>query len=583
MSRSRYRFFFLLLSPLVLTLSTKAAEVSLAVEGLSGELKDNVDALLAAIPESEMSESPRFTRQVEEAIKKGLRAKGYYQPEIKFDVKPSALGLTPVLTATVNPGEPVKIEETNVVITGQALKDDAYTELLKTGIPAKGTVLDHGTYDSFKGSLTGLAIRRGYFDASIEHSQLGVAQDLHQAFWDIDFDSGDRYRFGKVTFTGSQIRDDYLQNLIPFKEGEYYTSAQLSELNRRLSSTNWFTSVVVSPDFEHVYGDKLLPLEGVLAPRSQNVIELGGGYSTDIGPRVKANWKKPWINDRGHSLETSVNLSAPEQSLDFSYKIPLLKSPLEQYYLLQAGYKHEDQNDTKSSTGTMNVARYWDLSSGWQRSVNLRWSVDDFTQADVTNTTMLLYPGVSVNRTRQRGGVMPSWGDSQRYSVDVSNTIWGSDVNFTVTQAQNVWIRSLGKNDSHRFIARGNIGWIETGDFTKVPPSLRFFAGGDRSIRGYKYKSVSPEDSDGKLTGASKMATGSLEYQYNVTGNWWGAAFADGGDAVNKIDDYKFKKGAGVGVRWASPIGPIKFDIAAPIGDKDESGMQFYIGLGPEL
>lgn len=157
-----------------------------------------------------------------------------------------------------------------------------------------------------------------------------------------------------------------------------------------------------------------------------------------------------------------------------SYKIPLLKSPLEQYYLLQAGYKHEDQNDTKSSTGTMNVARYWDLSSGWQRSVNLRWSVDDFTQADVTNTTMLLYPGVSVNRTRQRGGVMPSWGDSQRYSVDVSNTIWGSDVNFTVTQAQNVWIRSLGKNDSHRFIARGNIGWIETGDFTKVPPSLRF-------------------------------------------------------------------------------------------------------------
>lgn len=83
--------------------------------------------------------------------------------------------------------------------------------------------MDHGTYDSFKGSLTGLAIRRGYFDASIEHSQLGVAQDLHQAFWDIDFDSGDRYRFGKVTFTGSQIRDDYLQNLIPFKEGEYYT------------------------------------------------------------------------------------------------------------------------------------------------------------------------------------------------------------------------------------------------------------------------------------------------------------------------------------------------------------------------
>ena len=176
---------------------------------------------------------------------------------------------------------------------------------------------------------------------------------------------------------------------------------------------------------------------------------------------------------------------------------------------------------------------------------------------------------------------MPMWGDSQRYSLDVSETSWGSDVNFAVVQAQNVWIRSLG--DKHRFIARGNLGWIETGDFSKVPPSLRFFAGGDRSIRGYKYKSLSPKDDDGKLTGASKLATGSLEYQYNVTGNWWGAAFADGGDAVNKLDDYTFKKGAGVGVRWASPIGPIKLDIAAPIGDSDKHGMQIYIGLGPEL
>ncbi|AKJ41050.1 autotransporter assembly complex protein TamA [Pragia fontium] len=573
---------FPLLLPFMLVVSSaRTADLSLEVKGLSGDLEQNVHALLSTIPENEIANTPRFTKQVDETIRKGLRAKGYYNPEIQFDVSQPAFALKPVLTATVIKGEPVRIEETHISITGQGKDDERYISLLKTDVPAKGTILDHGAYDNFKSALTGLAIRRGYFDANLEKSQLGVAADLHQAFWDIDFDSGERYRFGKVTFAHSQIRDDYLQNLVPFKEGEYYTSAQLSELNRRLSSTNWFNSVVVSPDFNGVYGDKLLPLEGVLSPRSQNAIELGGGYSTDIGPRVKANWKKPWINDRGHSFESSINLSAPEQSLDFSYKIPLLKSPLEQYYLLQSGYKHEDHNDTQSSSGTFNVARYWDTASGWQRSVNLRWSLDNFTQGSVTNTTMLLYPGVNLNRTRQRGGLMPMWGDSQSYSLDVSDTTWGSDVNFAVVQAQNVWIRSLG--DKHRFIARGNLGWIETGEFTKVPPSLRFFAGGDRSIRGYKYKSISPKDSDDKLTGASKLATGSLEYQYNVSGNWWAAAFADGGDAVNKLDDYTFKKGAGVGVRWASPIGPIKFDIAAPIGDKDEHGMQFYIGLGPEL
>ncbi|VDZ96360.1 outer membrane protein, OMP85 family [Salmonella enterica subsp. enterica] len=117
---------------------------------------------------------------------------------------------------------------------------------------------------------------------------------------------------------------------------------------------------------------------------------------------------------------------------------------------------------------------------------------------------------------------MPTWGDSQRYSVDYSNTAWGSDVDFSVLQAQNVWIRTL--YDRHRFVMRANLGWIETGDFDKVPPDLRFFAGGDRSIRGYKYKSISPKDSDGNLKGASKLATGSLEYQYNVTGKWLGGS-----------------------------------------------------------
>lgn len=146
---------------------------------------------------------------------------------------------------------------------------------------------------------------------------------------------------------------------------------------------------------------------------------------------------------------------------------------------------------------------------------------------------------------------------------------------------RDVWIRTL--YDRHRFVVRGNLGWIEADNFDKVPPDLRFFAGGDRSIRGYKYKSISPKDDDGKLIGASKLATGSLEYQYNVSGKWWGAVFVDSGEAVSDIRESDFKTGAGVGVRWQSPVGPIKLDIARPIGDKEEHGLQFYIGLGPEL
>ncbi|HEI8761620.1 TPA: autotransporter assembly complex protein TamA [Klebsiella oxytoca] len=557
-----------------------AANVRLQVEGLSGELEKNVRAQLSTIQSDEVTPDRRFRARVDDAIREGLKALGYYEPTIDFDLRPPPAKGRQVLIAKVTPGEPVRIGSTEVILRGGARTDRDYLDLLNTR-PAIGTILNHGDYDSFKSSLTRVALRKGYFDSEFNKSQLGVSLDRHQAFWDIDYNSGERYRFGSVTFEGSQIRDEYLQNLVPFKQGDYYTSQDLAELNRRLAATGWFSSVVVAPQFEKSRQTKVLPLQGVVSPRKENTVETGVGYSTDVGPRVKGTWRKPWMNSYGHSLTSSLSLSAPEQQLDFSYKVPLLKSPLEQYYLMQGGFKRTDLNDTQADSTTLAVSRYWEMSSGWQRALNLRWSLDHFTQANVTNTTMLIYPGVSVNRTRSRGGLMPTWGDSQRYSVDYSNTMWGSDINFIVMQAQDVWIRTL--YDRHRFVVRGNLGWIEADNFSKVPPDLRFFAGGDRSIRGYKYKSISPKDDDGKLMGASKLATGSLEYQYNVSGKWWGAVFVDSGEAVSDIRESNFKTGAGLGVRWQSPVGPIKLDIARPIGDKEEHGLQFYIGLGPEL
>lgn len=561
---------------------SQAANVRLQVTGLSGELQKNVRARLSTITNDEVTSDGRFRARVSDAVKEGLKALGYYEPQIDFELQPPpAGGKRQVLLAKVTPGEPVKIAGETVILRGGARTDEDYQKLVRDGKPKLGTVLNHSDYDRFKSSLSNMALRKGYFDGDYRKSQLGVSVERREAFWDLDYDSGQRYRFSDVSFEGSQIRDDYLQNLVPFKKGDYYNSRDLAELNRRLSATGWFNSVVVAPEFEKGRDSKMLPLHGVVSPRTGNTIETGVGYSTDVGPRVKATWKKPWVNDRGHSFSTSANISAPEQQLDFSYKMPLRKSPLEQYYLLQGGLKRTDLNDTKADSTTLAASRYWDSSSGWQRAVNLRWSLDHFTQGSVTNTTMLIYPGVSVNRTRSRGGLMPTWGDSQRYSLDVSDTTWGSDIDFAVIQAQNVWIRTL--QDKHRFVVRGNLGWIETNNFEKVPPDLRFFAGGDRSIRGYKYKGISPRDDEGKLTGASKLATGSLEYQYNVTGKWWGAVFIDSGEAVNDIKQSNFKTGAGFGVRWQSPVGPIKLDIARPIGDQDDRDIQFYIGLGPEL
>lgn len=577
----RYPTFYFFCLLLFATPLACAESVRLQIKGLSGKLEENVQARLSTINTDDVVVDGRFRARVDEAVRQGLRALGYYEPTLDFDFQKKTVLASSLFIVKVVPGKPVYITGVDIVLQGGAKNDRDYQVLVREARPKIGSILDHGEFDNFKNSLSSLALRKGYFDAEMIKSQLGVAPELHKAFWNVDFDSGQRYRFGKVLFQGSQISEDYLQSLVTFREGQDYSSDDLAELNSRLANTNWFNSVVVSPDFRDAKKSKTLLMDAVVTPRSKNMVEFGGGYFSDVGPRVKASWKKPWINSHGHSLITTADVSAPEQSLDTSYKIPLLKNPLEQYYLLQGGFKRSELNDTKSDTTTLNVARFWNFSSGWQRSTNLRWRLDHYTQASVTDTTMLLYLGVGIKRTRQRGDMMPTWGDSQQYSVDISDTSWGSNVDFLMIQAQNVWIRTLA--EKNRFVIRGNVGWIDTNNFDRVPPSLRFFAGGDRSIRGYKYKNISPRDSKNELTGASKMLTGSLEYQYNVTGKWWGAVFADSGEAVNNIHKSDFKTGVGVGVRWASPIGPVRFDIAAPVNNIQAKGLEFYIGLGPEL
>lgn len=566
---------------LLLSHAVQAVNIRLQLEGLSGELKKNVRVQLSTIEKDEVSADQSFRLRVDRAVRSGLQALGYYHPDIQFSLlPPPENGRRQVLQVIVNPGEPVRIGGINVQLQGAARQDVDFQALLKTTPPLE-TILNQSDYDSFKKRLANLALNKGYFDGQFNKSQLGIALGLRQAFWDMDYDSGERYRFGAVRFSGSQINTAYLQNLLPFHQGDVYQASDLAELNRRFSAAGWFNSVVVVPQFMQSHISKSLPVEVVLSPRRRNSIETGIGYSTDVGPRLKLNWRRPWVNQYGQSFTASTSISAPEQQLDFSYKIPLLKNPLEQYYLVQGGFKRTDLNDTKSDSTSLVASRYWDLSSGWQRAINFRWSLDHFTQANVTEHAMLLYPGVMINRTRSRGGVVTEWGDTQRYSVDYSSSFWGSEVNFLVLQAQNVWIRGLG--DRQRFLLRGNLGWIETDHFSRIPPDLRFFAGGDRSIRGYKYKSISPKNQEGQLTGASKLITGSLEYQYRVTGKWWGAVFVDSGEAVDDLAHNDFKTGAGIGVRWMSPLGPIKLDLAMPIGDKGNKDVQFYIGLGPEL
>ncbi len=557
---------------------TVTPKVKVRLQGIQDEkLKENAQIYLDEIDADESDGSERHQELIRTALYKGLRVLGYYDFQLHFTLSPNGKELI----ANVELGKPVRIEQADVQMKGAAATDDAFLALNKD-LPKKGDIVNHETYDDYKSAVQKLAVQRGYFDADFSVHRLEVMPSTYQAWWRLLFESGERYRYSEFRFQNSQIREDYLRHILTLQQGDPYLLTDVLKTNNDYTSTGWFQSVLMKPTLNE--DSKTVDFDVLMYPKKKNSMEVGIGYSSDVGPRLQLGWKKPWINNRGHSFSSNFYVSSPKQTIEMSYKMPLLKNPLYEYYQFSAGIENENDSstDTKSTAITVGGLRYWDYPDGWQYSLGVRSRYDKFTQADVEDKTFLLYPTASVSHKYLEGGIFPTWAHTFSLTADVGQKIWLSDVNFISLRASGAVIKTFAEN--HRVVGRLDLGWLHADDFHRMPPSMRFFAGGDRSVRGYGYKKISPKDSNGKLIGASRLATGSVEYQYQVYPSWWVATFYDAGLAASSYDTDELRYGAGMGVRWASPVGAIKFDIATPVRDKDDSkNIQFYIGLGAEI
>jgi translocation and assembly module TamA len=557
-----------------LTSTAWANDVDLEINGVDGALLDNVEAYLSSIPEEDYEVSLRFKARLERNFTESLNALGYYHPSYDFSVSADQT----VITASIDPGPVTRIEQLDIQISGEAGKDPEFSKLIENSGLQKGAPLQHNIYDALKSSIRNLALQRGYFEGEFTQSRLEVAPGLNQAFIRLHFDSGIRYHFGKNSITGSQIEEDRVESLAPYDSGEPYLVAKVGEYNQNLSNTDWFSSVFVEPDLTKLGEGRELPMKVSLAPQARNQLETGLGYSTDVGVRGSLKWKKPWVNSRGHSFDSSFSLSKPEQTITAGYRIPL-DDVLNEYYRIQYGMKNLDSRDTKSLESNLALERHWVLDNGWHRTLYVRYLLENYEQGLQDDNAQFLLPGISFSRSRIRGGAMPMWGDRQSLTLEYGDPSMLSETRVTRLLGAMTWIRGLGEN--HRGIFRIDGGANFAEEFDKLSPSLRFFAGGDNNLRGYGYESISPKDASGALTGAKYIATSSLEYQYRVYGDWWGAVFYDVGDAFNDTPD--LKRGTGVGVRWASPVGPIRLDFAWGLDAAKGDEFKIHFTLGPEL
>ncbi|MDQ1237453.1 MAG: autotransporter assembly complex protein TamA [Wigglesworthia glossinidia] len=523
-----------------------------------------------------------FNSKIKKKIETCLKILGYYTPQIEINFFNAVNKKNSILIINIKLGCSTKIFDTQIILDGEAKQDEDYLSWIKNHVPKLGEQLSHSEYDFFKQGLSDIAVKKGYFDAIFKISELQIFPQYCRARWYIIFNSGSRYRFGKIKFYGSQINLKYLENITKKYFYRFYDLDVLSDLTNQLALTNWFKSITVFPNFSYFNKSKnIISLDTILIPTAKNKLEIALGYSANKRWHIKGNWEKPWMSSFGHSMKTDLNISLYEKTINISYKMPIVANPLSDYYLLKVKIKHFSLNNFISNLIIFTAAKYWSINN-FQAATDIHWILDNSIQNNHKNKKkILIYPGLQIKRIHKDPNIFPMFGISQNYKLNISSNFWGSNVDFILLRAENILINNFMLK--HRYVIRNKFGWIITNSFIKIPISMRFFAGGDRSIRGFKYQSLSFRNSDNNIIGSLKLFTLSLEYQFNFYKNLWSSVFIDSGDANNYLKYHNLKTGIGCGIRWISQFGPIKIDIAKPIFASKNDRLEFYIGLGSEL
>ena len=548
------------------------------IQGLEGELLENAqNHLTAALPACKTTQWKlnRYAKQATLRIEKSLQALGYYAPIITHQI--STQKACAELLFQVDAGSEVVLRNIDVQLQGAGAEEASLSELVGNLPLIEGERLRHDQYSRSKDGLLSAAINGGFLDSYFVTSKLDIYPSKLAADVTLLLDTGQQYRLGTVTFeqTKTVLQEQLLYKLIKPQLERVYSQELLSEMRQSLSIANYYKRIdfVTSVDKQAHQVNVHVQLQ----PGAKYEYTAGVGVSTDEGPRLRLGYDNYRVNNKGDRYAIDGVFAGVSQELTFVYQ-RLGGNPGKQSWDYSIGLRREDIDAGESTAASVGVAYSNRTSNGWNNTTSLEWLYEDFNEQDRDETTLLLIPGYSWSFSRSDRPFYTTKGLRTSMSVKGATEDLLSDASFLSLSADLKWIRSL--NARSRIILRAGIGAIATSDFDELPLSLKYFAGGDSSIRGYSYKSVGPEDSQGRLVGGRYLAEVSSEFEYRVFGDWGAAVFIDAGDAFS--DDFDLKRGVGIGLRWYSPVGPIRIDIGHGLDDP-ENNIQLHFSLGQDI
>jgi translocation and assembly module TamA len=559
-----------------------AARVKVEVEGIEAPAKKNVETLLAIVAaqeEKELAERDirRLHDQAPGEIELALQPFGYYQPVVAGELEQDPENTERwIARYVIDIGEPVRIRSIDFEVRGEGHGTPTFDTIVDEFGLVEGDVLRHRPYETAKSALAFAAADKGYFDAAFDSTAIRIDIDSNTADIILHYDTGPRFKFGELTLEQQVLDPRMLEGYITFQRGDPFEIARLLELQAGLSQTPYFARIEARPRRDLAEGLEV-PIEVEMLPRRTQHFEVGVGYGTDTGPRFKFKTEFRRLNRRGHRAEADLSISRIEQNISARYIMPSMY-PSTRVYTIFGGYQHFEPTTSKSNKwvfGGSVTQRRW----SWEETISLAFEHEEFEVGLDKGTSDLLMPGVSWKRTRADDPILPRRGT--RFIIDIrgSHEKALSSSSFFQIRGDVKAVRSLGERT--RIITSVLAGRTFTDEFRQLPATIRFFAGGEQTVRGYRFRALGPVDAEGNVIGGEVLLAGSAEIEYRFLEKFGVAAFYDLGNALTAGEPIVLEKGTGAGLRWVSPIGLVRIDGAYAVGTPNM--VRLHVTIGPDL
>jgi translocation and assembly module TamA len=606
------------------------AQVDIDIRGVADDMLENVRTYLSLQQQQDQNLSPgriqRLHRQAPAEIKRALQPFGYYQAQVASElIPPSEEDDTWQARYRIDLGLPVTVTKVDVNVSGKGQQDPTFQALLADFPVKMGNKLSHPAYEQGKQALQELADDRGYFDAQFTESTLRIDVATDKAEVILHFQTGKRYRFSALNFEQDFFNDELLERFVTFEPGDFYTSRAVSRLRSGLNESGYFERIKI--DTQQNTEDSRVAINVTPVLRKPNRYRARIGYGTDTGPRVRLDWERRYLNRYGHRLTTGLTAKREQDELEanINYIFPLGQN-IDNYLVTTLSYESKDitlddsdvtvivadeeeqrfnlDKETRSERLSFKVSKhhYRELFGRLplDEVISLEYFTEDYNLLDILPAEDaavieifipevvpvfdadfdLLMPGLNWTYQRSNNRLYTTRGEHVDVGIRGARDGFGSNLSFWQARLSGAVVRKLG--DQGRVIVRSDIGYTEADtvplfNVNILPESLQFKAGGGRSVRGYGFEEI-----DAGGLGGRHLLVNSLEYEHRIFESWGLAAFYDAGDVFNDFSDVKLNEGAGGGVRWYSPLGPIRLDIASGLS-KQGNPIRVHFSVGSEF